>query len=116
MYLSTLIILMLSIYDGQSLNTVRYSSNETLLFHTQYFQPLSVVNHPSLDTDFTQILEYKHLLNQRSLHAVYFIESSTDDGEPCYPVPNDKNQELFEKYQSMAKKENGVYFVGRNMD
>jgi UDP-galactopyranose mutase len=82
-------------------------------FHTEYVQPLSVVNHPSLDTDFTRIVEYKHLLNQTSPHTVYFIERSTDDGEPYYPVPNNKNQELFEKYQSMAKKENGVYFVGR---
>jgi len=81
--------------------------------NTDYFQPLSVVNHPGLDDDFTRIVEYKHLLNQVSPHTVYFIERSKDDGEPYYPVPNKENKDLYKKYQEMALKEKGVIFVGR---
>ena len=84
-----------------------------------YFQPAPVVNYPQAEdvdgnaVDFTRIVEYKHLLNQTSKHTIYFIERSTDDGEPYYPVPNDVNKELYKKYQEMAEKEEGVTFVGR---
>lgn len=84
-----------------------------------YFQEAAVVNYPQdkdtegKDVDFTRIVEYKHMLNQTSDHTVYFIERSTDDGEPYYPVPNVENKELYKKYQEMAEKEEGVTFVGR---
>ena len=63
--------------------------------------------------DFTRIVEYKHMLNQTSDKTIYFIERSTDDGEPYYPVPNDENKNLYKRYQEMAEKEEGVTFVGR---
>jgi len=84
-----------------------------------YFQPASVVNHPQAqnmdgeEVDFTRIVEYKHLLNQTSDHTIYFIERSTDEGDPYYPVPNQENQDLFQKYKEMAEKEDGVSFAGR---
>ena len=84
-----------------------------------YYQPAAVVNHPQ-DTneqgepiDYTRIVEYKHLLNQTSDSTIYFVERSTDDGEPYYPVPNDENKELYKRYQEMAEREVGVNFVGR---
>ena len=40
-------------------------------------------------------------------------EYSTDEGDPYYPVPNPRNQELYSKYQSLAAQEKGVTFVGR---
>ena len=82
-------------------------------YNTEYFQPLSVVNHPGNQDDYTRIVEYKHLLNQTSPHTVYFIERSKDGGDPYYPVPNKKNKDLFKKYQDMALKEKEVTFVGR---
>jgi len=84
-----------------------------------YFQPASVVNHPQAqnmdgeEVDFTRIVEYKHLLNQTSDHTIFFIERSTDEGDPYYPVPNQENQDLFQKYKEMAEKEDGVSFAGR---
>ena len=78
-----------------------------------YFQPNSVVNHPSPDVDFTRIVEYKHMLNQSSPHTAIFYERSKDGGEPYYPVPNPANKALYAKYQAMAAKEPRVTFVGR---
>jgi len=84
-----------------------------------YFQPAAVVNHPQShdvdgkEVDYTRIVEYKHMLEQKSDHTIYYIERSTDDGEPYYPVPNVENKELFKRYQEMAEKEEGVTFVGR---
>ena len=78
-----------------------------------YFQPNSVVNHPSQDVDYTRIVEYKHMLNQTSPHTVLFYERSKADGEPYYPVPNPENKALYAKYQAMADMEPNVTFVGR---
>lgn len=78
-----------------------------------YHLPAPVVNYPSLEYDFTRIVEYKHFLKQASNHTVLFLERSKDGGEPYYPVPNEKNQNLFAQYKSMASKEPNVTFVGR---
>jgi len=79
-----------------------------------FYQPNFVVNYPQEESgDYTRIVEYKHLLDQKSDDTIYFIERSKDGGEPYYPVPNKKNKDLFAKYQDLAKKEKKVTFVGR---
>lgn len=78
-----------------------------------FFQPMAHVNYPSMITPYTRAIEYKHLLNQKSPHTVVFFERSTSEGEPYYPVPNKKNQNLYAKYQSLATQEQSVTFVGR---
>ena len=78
-----------------------------------HFQPKGVVNHPNATANFTRIVEYKHFLDQKSDHTILFYEHSKDGGEPYYPVPNPKNQELFQKYKDMANQEHDVTFVGR---
>lgn len=86
---------------------------ETIL-DTNFFQPTSQVNYPSLKYDFTRIIEYKHLLNQNSKHSVIVKEYPKDDGEPYYPVPNDRNLSLYEKYKELAEKDSEkILFVGR---
>lgn len=79
----------------------------------KYYLPASVVNYPSEEYDFTRIVEYKHFLKQKSPDTVIYYERSNDDGEPYYPVPNKKNQDLYKKYQKMAVEEPNVTFVGR---
>jgi len=81
-----------------------------------YYQPGSVVNYPELNVPFTRIVEYKHFLNQKSKDTVIVIETSTDKGDPYYPVPNSENLSLYKKYKEFAELEeekNKVFFVGR---
>jgi UDP-galactopyranose mutase len=80
-----------------------------------YYQPNSVVNYPSLDFPYTRIVEYKHFLNQKSNNTIIVKETTSDTGEPYYPVPNKKNLDLYEKYKLLAQKEEikNVFFVGR---
>ena len=80
-----------------------------------YYQPNSVVNYPELNVDFTRIVEYKHFLNQESKDTVIVYETTNDNGDPYYPVLNDKNLELYKEYQKLALQEEakGVYFLGR---
>jgi hypothetical protein len=77
------------------------------------YLPASVVNYPSHEDNFTRVVEYKHFLKQKSPHTVLFYERSKDGGEPYYPVPNRRNQDLYKRYQDMAAQEPNVTFVGR---
>lgn len=83
-----------------------------------FYQPVSVVNYPELNIPYTRIVEYKHFSNQSHsgsdiLSTVIVKETTTDVGEPYYPVPNKRNLELYAKYQEMASLVKGVHFIGR---
>lgn len=83
--------------------------------NVNYYQTHGQVNYPSLNEKFTRITEYKHCLNQKSPHTIISKEYSCDAGEPYYPVLNDTNLELYEKYKVLAKEEekNNIHFIGR---
>jgi UDP-galactopyranose mutase len=103
-------------FAGKGLPPLEYRSID---FHWEvkeesgYAQPNSVVNYPSLTTPFTRCVEYKHFLYQKSPWTVLCKETTTDNGDPYYPVPTAANQALYEKYRELASGERGVYFVGR---
>ena len=79
-----------------------------------------VVNYPSPDVEFTRIVEYKHVPNQPEAvkrgevkGSLIAREVSSAEGDPYYPVPNPKNNELYEKYRALAEAESETAFVGR---
>lgn len=80
---------------------------------SEYFQSNSVVNYPGMEVDFTRIVEYKHFGDQKSAKTTIVKEYTTDDGDPYYPVLNEKNLAIYNKYQEEAAKVKDVYFVGR---
>lgn len=84
---------------------------ETL--NQEYFQNNSVINYPGPEVDFTRIIEYKHFGNQKTKKTTIVREYSTDEGEPYYPVLNDRNLNLYKLYQIEAENHPDVYFVGR---
>ena len=79
----------------------------------KYAQKNSVVNFPSAYRDETRCVEYKHFLNQESDWTILATETTSDKGEPYYPVPTKANRDLYEKYRSLAENTKDVYFVGR---
>lgn len=79
----------------------------------EFYQENSVVNYPGEDTAFTRIIEYKHFGNQESAKTTVVKEYTTDEGEPYYPVPNPKNQAIYDSYKREADKLTDIYFVGR---
>lgn len=81
-----------------------------------FYQHNSVVNYPQKDVPFTRIVEYKHFLNQSSPHTTIVKEYSTEEGEPYYPVLNERNLKLYSEYRELAEKEKDVHFVGRLAD
>lgn len=79
---------------------------------TDQFQPVGTVNYPK-DELFTRITEFKHLTGDTKKGTSIVREYSQATGDPYYPVPNPKNDELYKKYQTKAELDNNVYFVGR---
>lgn len=79
----------------------------------EHFQSNSVVNYPGQEVDFTRIVEFKHFGNQKSSKTTIVKEYTTDEGEPYYPVLNEKNMAIYKKYQEETEKITDVYFVGR---
>ncbi|HLW19974.1 MAG TPA: UDP-galactopyranose mutase [Cyclobacteriaceae bacterium] len=79
----------------------------------EFFQENSVVNYPGTEVDFTRIIEYKHFGNQKSDKTTIVKEYTVDGGEPYYPILNERNRRIYEKYNQEAQKLTDVYFVGR---
>ena len=106
-------------YSSLGLPKLQYRSlkfEQKILYDKKYYQPNSVVNYPSLEYKHTRIVEYKHFSNNNSQHTILFYEypmDCDDDAEPFYPIPNDRNYDLYEKYKEYANKEESIKFVGR---
>ncbi|MCG2722163.1 MAG: hypothetical protein L6290_09145, partial [Thermodesulfovibrionales bacterium] len=78
----------------------------------EWFQPVSQVNYPN-DYDFTRIVEIKHATGQKHHKTTIVREYSSTEGDPYYPIPNEKNHLLYEKYKKDAGKIKNTYFIGR---
>ncbi len=80
----------------------------------EVFQENSVVNYPGKEVDYTRIVEYRHFGNQTGPRFTTIVkEYTTDEGDPYYPVPNARNQAIYERYRAEAEALEDVYFVGR---
>lgn len=99
----------------------RTVSFNTHVENTANFQGNAVVNYTSHDVPFTRVIEHKHfeMFGQEIYDCpktVVSEEYSTEykEGmEPYYPVNNDRNNLLANKYRELASKEKDVIFGGR---
>lgn len=94
---------------------------ETETINTQNYQGNAVINYTSLDVPYTRIIEHKHFEPENtevfnSNKTVISKEYSTEwqeGSEPFYPVNDEKNNSLYEKYRILAQNERKVIFGGR---
>jgi UDP-galactopyranose mutase len=80
------------------------------------FQGVPVVNYTDSETPFTRILEHKWFDYQNQKGTIISYEYPADyDGsnEPYYPIRDDKNTQVYNKYYEMTKPLKNVYFGGR---
>lgn len=76
----------------------------------------AVVNYNEREVPYTRIIEHKHFEFGKQPKTVITREYPAEwkqGDEPYYPVNNDKNAEIFKKYQELAKQEKNVIFGGR---
>lgn len=95
---------------------------ETELLDTPNFQGNAVVNYTDRETPFTRIIEHKWFefgksedgseLKKTVISREYSSEWKITD-EPYYPVNDEKNSSLYNKYKELADSLNNVIFAGR---
>ena len=94
----------------------RNVSFETEILDVENYQGNAVVNYTDSETPYTRIIEHKHFTfgtqPKTIISREYSVEWKPGD-EPYYPVNNEKNGELYEKYRKLAEKEENVIFGGR---
>ena len=76
----------------------------------------AVVNFTDRETPYTRVIEHKHFEFGNQEKTVVTREYPVDwqpGDEPYYPMNDETNNTLFEKYQNLAKKEKNVIFGGR---
>lgn len=105
-------------YFAYSLGRLEYRG---LHFETERLEELNhqgvaVMNYTQREIPYTRIIEHKHF-EFGTQPVTYITKEYPADWHPgevaYYPVNNDKNQQLYEKYAALAVQESNVIFGGR---
>ena len=111
-------------YFGYKLGSLEYRSVrfETEVLDQPNFQGNAAVNYTDAETPWTRIIEHKWFefgkdeegndLPKTVLSREYSSEWKPGD-EPYYPINDEKNTALYDKYRVLAEREKNVLFGGR---
>ena len=89
---------------------------ETEVLEMENYQGNAVVNYNEYEIPYTRIIEHKHFEYGETRKTVITREYPATwkiGDEPYYPMNDEKNNYLYEKYKALADKENKVIFGGR---
>lgn len=89
---------------------------ETELLEQENYQGNAVVNYTEYEVPYTRIIEHKHFeygTQPKTVITREYPQAWKKGDEPYYPINDQKNAALFEKYQQLADKEGNVIFGGR---
>ena len=109
---------MIDEYFDYILGALEYRSVrfETEVLDCPNYQGNAVVNYTEREVPYTRIIEHKHFEFGTSDKTVSSREYSSEwkvGDEPYYPVNDEQNSSLYEKYKELAEKEKRVVFGGR---
>ena len=94
--------------------TVRF---ETEILDMPNYQGNAVVNYTEYEVPYTRIIEHKHFefdsTSPKTIISKEYSKTWEKGDEPYYPVNDEKNTNLYNKYKEMALKETKVSFGGR---
>ena len=100
-------------YGPLSYRSVRF---ETEVLDTPNYQGNAVVNYTDRETPYTRIIEHKHFEFGTQPKTVISKEYSSEwqpGDEPYYPVNDETNTALYQKYKALADKDEKTIFGGR---
>ena len=105
-------------YFDYSLGTLEYRSVrfETELLDIPNFQGNAAVNYTDRETPWTRIIEHKWFEFGTQPKTVISREYSSEwkkGDEPYYPVNDERNGALYQKYKALAEQEQNIIFGGR---
>lgn len=99
----------------------RTVSFKTRIENCPNYQGNAVINYTSHDEPYTRVIEHKHFEmfgqeiydNPKTVVSEEYSMEYKEGMEPYYPVNDDRNNTLAEKYRKLAEKESDVIFGGR---
>ncbi len=89
---------------------------ETEELPMENFQGNAVVNYTAREVPYTRIIEHKHFefgAQPTTVITREYPEDWTPDSEPYYPVNDEVNDSLYQRYAERARQEQNVIFGGR---
>ena len=100
-------------YGELEYRSVRF---ETEVLDEENYQGNAVVNYTEYEVPYTRIIEHKHFefgAQEKTVISREYSASWKRGDEPYYPVNDEKNNLLYQKYEEEAEKEEHVIFGGR---
>ena len=101
-------------YGALQYRTVRFETE--ILEDCDNYQGNAVVNYTEREVPYTRIIEHKHFEFGQGKGTIISKEYSSEWSvgiEPYYPINNDENNALYQKYEAIANAEPNVIFGGR---
>ena len=101
------------VYGALEYRSVRF---ETQVYDTDNYQGNAVINYTDKDVPYTRVIEHKHFEFGKQPKTVVSREYSSKwqkGDEPYYPVNDEKNSNLYNKYKALADSQDKVIFGGR---
>lgn len=92
---------------------------EHQLLEVDNFQGNSIVNYPDLSVPWTRIVEHKHFTRAKTEHTIITKEIPTKWDRtkvPYYPINDNKNNSIYEKYREKSESTDKFIFGGRLSD
>jgi UDP-galactopyranose mutase len=84
--------------------------------NSENVQGNAVINYTSADVPFTRTIEHKHFEfggQPVSIISREYPQEWHVGDEPYYPINNERNNALYERYRKRAADEEHVFFCGR---
>ena len=128
-------------FESETLDTNNYQGNAVINYtdaetpftriiehkhflDTNNYQGNAVINYTDAETPFTRIIEHKHFEipsnelgtdkdSDKTIITREYPKQWEKGQEAYYPVNDEKNSALYEKYKEVAEKEENVTFGGR---
>lgn len=89
---------------------------ETEKLDTDNYQGVAVTNHTDIEPAYTRVIEHKHFDFGKQDTTIITREYPLEwqrGLEPYYPINNEKNAQVYERYRQHSMKEDKVIFGGR---
>lgn len=89
---------------------------ETEVLDIENYQGNAVVNYTEYEIPYTRIIEHKHFefgTQPKTVISREYSDKWNKNKEPYYPINNDRNNFLYQKYKELSEMDKKVIFGGR---
>ena len=91
---------------------------ETEILDIDNFQGVAGMNYTDAETPYTRIVEHKHFefgkgMPDKTVITKEYSQTWEQGMEAYYPVNDEKNQAVYQKYKALAQQEKHIFFGGR---